>query len=112
MRYFLFILFTFVFYGVFAQSIPTNRVVSNKKLIGLLKKEVKGKISSENTTSEISSENTTSEHKLVEYFCEKFSERFFYDYQTFYDRLPHYNNLYKNRQKTPKKGPRPFKKIS
>ena len=89
MRYFLFILFVLITNLIFAQSIPANRVVSNKELVGLLKKEVK---------EQVSSESIISEHSLAAYFRQKFSERFFYDYRTVYDRLPHYNALYENQK--------------
>ncbi len=74
----------------FTQSIPANRVVGNQELIGLLKDEVK---------DEVFSGNKISENNLAEYFRQKFSERYFYDYRTFYDRLDSYNNIYKNSKK-------------
>ncbi|GJM35481.1 MAG: hypothetical protein DHS20C18_44820 [Saprospiraceae bacterium] len=71
----------------FTQSIPANRVVGNEELIFLFKDEVK---------EQVKSGSEVSVGDLAGYFRQKFSERFFYDYRTFYDRLPHYNGLYEN----------------
>lgn len=86
MRHFIFIIFFFISNWVFTQSIPVNRVVSNKELVELLKDDV---------NEFVGSGSEVSENDLARYFRQKFSERFFYDYQTFYDRLAHYNGLYK-----------------
>ena len=87
MKYFLFIILASIANWTFAQSIPANRVVSNKELGGLLKEEVK---------VQVSNESKISEPKLAEYFRQKFAERFFYDYRTVSDRLSYYNDLYEN----------------
>ena len=61
--------------------------MGNKELTGLLKKEIR---------EQFRSKSEISERELAGYFRQKFSERFFYEYQTFYDRLTHYQFLYKN----------------
>lgn len=67
-----------------AQTIPSNSIIPNNQLIRYLKSDVQADLNSP--------ENSV----LAEYFRRKFSERYFYDYQTFYDRLPHYNDVFKN----------------
>lgn len=87
------IFFSFVWLAfngqAFSQSIVTDRVVETQELAGLLKAEVR---------EEIASGNEISESDLAEYFRQKFSERFFYDYRTFYDRLPHYQAVFNNQE--------------
>lgn len=89
MRCYIFIIVVSISSWAFSQSIPANRVVSNEELVGLLKDEVK---------EQVRKGNEVSERDLAAYFRQKFSERFFYDYKTFYDRLPHYNNVFKNQE--------------
>lgn len=72
-----------------SQSIVSDHVVDNQALVGLLKSEVR---------EEIASGNEIAESDLAEYFRQKFSERFFYDYRTFYDRLPHYQTVFNNQE--------------
>ncbi|WP_370088007.1 heparinase II/III family protein [Ekhidna sp.] len=67
-----------------AQSIPSERVLPIGDLTNYLKEEVRKEL------------NGADQSELAKYFRDKFSERFFYDYNTFYDRLPHYNLLYAN----------------
>ncbi len=76
-------------YLSYAQTIPSHRVVDNSELTGFLKSEV---------LEQIYTEGEISEAKLADYFRKKFSERFFYDYKTFYDRLPHYNKIFNNQK--------------
>lgn len=87
MRSFIVVLFISISNWAFTQPISANQVVNIKELAGLLKIEIK---------DQISDEGKISERDLAAYFRQKFSERFFYDYQTFNDRLTHYNDLYKN----------------
>lgn len=67
-----------------AQSIPSNSVIPVENLTDYLSESVRNDLKEPGSKS------------LAKYFREKFAERFFYDYQTFYDRLPHYNSRYEN----------------
>lgn len=69
-----------------AQTIPSNSVIPTENLTGYLDKSVLNEL------------KETGSRPLAKYFREKFSERFFYDYKTFYDRLPHYNSVFKNQE--------------
>ena len=89
MRIFVFIFLTFVSNALIGQEITSDRVVSNEELSGLLKEEVR---------KQISSNGQITQSKLAAYFRDKFSERFFYDYKTFYDRLSHYNTVFNNQE--------------
>lgn len=89
MRYLLFAILISIANWAFSQPIPDDRVVTNEKLSELLKDDVLGQI---NSGGEISKSG------LAEYFRQKFSERFFYDYRTFYERLPNYNDVYSNQE--------------
>lgn len=70
-----------------AQGISSDKVLKINQLAIVLKVEVK---------AHLEMNGKISEAKLAEYFRQKFSERFFYDYKTFSDRLAHYNKLYDN----------------
>lgn len=87
MRSCIFIIVFILPFWAAAQTIPANRVVSNGELVGLLKEEVK---------NEIGNGNAISGSTLAAYFRQAFAERFFYDYKSFYERLPHYNSVFKN----------------
>ncbi len=77
-----------LFISVKAQNkIPTNKVVAINDLAKYLKKDYLKKISAEENISEA---------KLAEYFREKFSERFFYDWKTFEPRFKEYTLIYDN----------------
>ncbi len=89
MRIFVFIFLTFVSNALIGQEITSDRVVSNEELSGLLKEEVR---------KQISSNGQITQSKLAAYFRDKFSERFFYDYKTFYDRLSYYNTVFNNQE--------------
>jgi len=80
----LLILYFLISAGLHAQSIPSNKVLPTADLKKHLNKQVQKELKGADHA------------ELARYFREKFSERFFYDYQTFYDRLPHYNSVYKN----------------
>ncbi|MEQ8715683.1 MAG: hypothetical protein RIC80_21880, partial [Cyclobacteriaceae bacterium] len=89
MKYLLLIAFGIISNWCFSQSIPDNSVLSNEELAGFLKP---------NIHEQIGSGDEVSQSELADYFRQKFSERFFYDYKTFYDRLPHYNSVFDNSQ--------------
>jgi len=74
-----------------AQSIPSNSVVPTEKLINYLGKSARNELKDAEKSS------------LALYFRERFSERFFYDYQTFEKRLPHYNSTYNNQEEYKKR---------
>ena len=87
MRVFLVVLFVFFSTYLSAQQIPANRVVKVNELGNFLKEDV---------VNQILQNGGLDESKLASYFREKFSERFFYDYRTFEDRLLQYNQVYRN----------------
>ena len=87
MRVFLVVLFVFFSTYLSAQQIPANRVVEVNELGNFLKEDV---------ANQILQNGGLDESKLASYFREKFSERFFYDYRTFEDRLLQYNQVYRN----------------
>ena len=90
-RFILFFLFVLVFSGSQAQKvIPTEKVIENGRLSEFLKPEVKNIIGKGGHISEA---------ELAHYFREKFSERFFYDWQSFDQRFELYNSIYDNRVK-------------
>ncbi|MEM7298049.1 MAG: heparinase II/III family protein, partial [Bacteroidota bacterium] len=66
------------------QKIPSDEVLNINDLSNYLKKEIRKELSG--------TENT----ELAHYFRQQFSTRFFYDYRTFKDRLPHYNAVFQN----------------
>lgn len=80
------IIFNLLFITIItAQSIPTHQVIPNNKLYKYLKKDVR---------KDISKKKKISEAELAGYFKDKFSERFFYDWQTLPDRLAYANEIY------------------
>ncbi len=87
MKVYVFYLVSVVSLGLFAQQIPANKVLTNDELGAFLKNEVIEQI-------EVNGELTDAQ--LAKYFRERFSERFFYDYNTLDQRLPHYKGLYQN----------------
>ena len=74
---------------VAAQSIPSDRVVPKEELVGLLKDDVR---------TLISNNEEVSTAVLASYFRTKFEERYFFNYQKFYDRLPHYHEVFNNQE--------------
>ncbi|WP_159021526.1 heparinase II/III family protein [Formosa sp. L2A11] len=70
-----------------AQSLSSKEVVNIKNLHKYLKTEV---------SSQLKAEGKLTEAGIAEYFREKFSERFYYDYKTFNERLTTYNAIYDN----------------
>ncbi len=90
MRYLVFTILIISISGwAFSQTIPSDHVVGNDELAGLLQDEAR---------KQITSGGEISEDELAEYFRQKFSERFFYDYRTFDERLPHYNAVFDNQE--------------
>lgn len=65
--------------------IPSERILSTQELKQVLKSEVR---------SQIFMGSNSDEEALASYFRKKFSERYFYDWQTFDDRFSEYNQLY------------------
>lgn len=76
--------------NVYAQSIPSDEVIANRDITKYLKKSVRKELKDVNNS------------ELAQFFRDQFSERFFYDYRTFANRLPHYNEVFNN-QKSHKK---------
>lgn len=69
------------------KEIPFNRVLAPDELNEYLNDDIK---------RELSSKHKISEAVLAEYFRNKFSERFFYDWSSFPARFETYNQLYNN----------------
>ena len=69
------------------QSIPSDHVLTIDKLPQLLKSDVK---------TILESQGDINHERLAKHFREQFAQRFFYDHNTFHERLDHYNLLYKN----------------
>lgn len=69
-----------------AQTIPSDSVIQIENLKDYL------------TQDALNGLEETNNKALAASFRQKFSERFFYDYRTFYDRLSHYNALYNNQE--------------
>lgn len=67
------------------KKIPSERVLQTTQLYNYLQDDVKNKLGAKKNVSEAT---------LAKYFREKFSERFFYDWQTFSERFKEYNDLY------------------
>ncbi len=74
----------------FTQVIPDDKVIPLEKLSDYLTDDVKKQLAENGTiTTEV----------LAQYFRQKFAARFFYDYQTFEQRLGDYNKIYGNASK-------------
>ena len=81
--------FSFLFISLVASAqnhIPKDKVIENKLLANYLAKEAR-KI--------FKDKNTIPEAVLAQYFRQKFSERYFYDWKQFEQRFESYNKLYK-----------------
>lgn len=70
-------------------TLPDNKVIAISELKNYLKDEVK---------TELNSNGDITEANLALYFRQKFSERFFYDFETFHKRFETYNTIYSNQQ--------------
>lgn len=77
-------------YG-FSQTIPANEVIAAEDLINYLTPEVKAKLSKEGAITEAS---------LAQYFRDKFSERYFFDYKDIDTRFQAYNTIYTGVEKS------------
>jgi hypothetical protein len=92
MKYIHFFLWFVLFCTVaHAQKIPSNRVLTNNELGSFLKDEVK---------SALQNNANISEEKLALYFRQKFTERYFYNWETAAERFNEYCNLYPELKKT------------
>ena len=67
------------------QTIPEDKVISTNNLVDYLTPEVKASLSKNGTITEAT---------LAHYFREKFTERYFYNWQDFDSRFKEYNMLY------------------
>lgn len=72
-----------------AQQIPTQKVIEVKNLTNFLNKK---------TVTQINSKGKISEEVLSQYFREKFSERYFYNWENFEDRFKLYKEIYPNNE--------------
>lgn len=84
----LIILGSLISFEIQAQSIQTHTVLKIDELANVLKDDEKAKLQENGKISTA---------KLAKHFRDVFSERFFYDYKTFYTRLDHYTKLYNNK---------------
>jgi hypothetical protein len=78
------------FYGLFSvsissQNIPTDKIIASNEFVNFLKPEA---------IKELEGGKTISTSQLANYFREKFSERYFYDYKTSDARFKTYGQLY------------------
>lgn len=71
----------------FSQAVPSQSVLDIKELPDYLKDDIK---------KELLLNDAITEKTLAKYFREKFSERFFYNHETFGERLSLYNETYSN----------------
>lgn len=86
---FLCIIFFVIFQGVHSQNIPSNQIIETSKLANYLKPEVQESLGGMNAISQV---------KLAQYFREKFSERYFYDWKHFDARFESYKAIYPNEE--------------
>lgn len=75
---------------VTAQTLPTREIVSVKDLSNYLKPAVR---------DELSKKGEISTSELAQYFREKFSERYFYDWRNFDNRFQRYKRIYPDMEK-------------
>ncbi len=71
--------------SIYAQEIPSNKIIDLDKLAHYLKPEVQ---------DDLGGSNRISEAVLAQYFREKFSERYFYDWKSFDSRFESYHTIY------------------
>ena len=74
---------------IYGQEIPSKKVIENSKLSEYLTKNVQ---------KELSAGGTISETSLANYFKEKFSERYFYDWKNLEERFNNYKQIYPEKQ--------------
>ena len=82
--------FLFLNIPVIAQKIPTHQVIPPNELANFLKQDIQ---------SQLSKGGKVTQKVLAKYLREKFSERYFYDWNTFEKRFEEYNNIYSGKQK-------------
>ena len=70
---------------IYSQEIPSNKIIDINKLAYYLKPDVQ---------KDLGGENRIPQAKLAQYFREKFSERYFYDWKSFAKRFESYNTIY------------------
>ncbi|MDO5970341.1 heparinase II/III family protein [Flavivirga aquimarina] len=73
-----------------AQNIPSKKVIAVSSLSNYLRDDVK---------AELNKDGEVSISELAQYFREKFSERYFYNWQNFEERFKTYNTTYPNAEK-------------
>ncbi|MBU0942678.1 MAG: heparinase II/III family protein [Bacteroidetes bacterium] len=71
--------------SISSQNIPTDKIIANNELVNFLTPEA---------IKELEGNRTISTSQLANYFREKFSERYFYDYKTSDNRFKTYGQLY------------------
>ncbi|MCF7560626.1 heparinase II/III family protein [Sabulilitoribacter multivorans] len=69
---------------IWSQEIPSNAIIPNDQLSSYLKEEIKNSFG----------DKTVSKTDLAKYFRTKFSERYFFDWQTFDSRFNNYKLIY------------------
>ncbi len=69
----------------FAQEIPASKVIINENLANYLKEEIQ---------QQLIVDGNISEEVLAQYFREKFSERYFYNWKNFNNRFNNYVSMY------------------
>ncbi|MGM5470625.1 heparinase II/III family protein [Flavobacteriaceae bacterium LMO-SS05] len=73
-----------------AQNIPSSQIIESNKLASFLKPDVQ---------ESLGGKGNISQTQLAQYFREKFSERYFYDWRNFEKRLNSYNSIYPEAEK-------------
>ena len=72
--------------NIYSQAIPSESVIATGDLTKYLKSDVQRLLKG------------AEESEVALYFRNKFTERFFYDYRTFDERLVHYNRVFQNQE--------------
>lgn len=83
-----------MFQNIFSQEIATTTIISNENLANYLNADIK---------AELSKDGKISNSELAQYFRDKFSERYFYDWKTFDARFKDYNTIYNQIEKNHEK---------
>ena len=76
---------------IYGQKIPSKKVLKVSEISNFLTDDVK---------NQLSEKGKISTQKLAQYFREKFSERYFYDYKTVDTRFDEYANLYQDKKES------------
>ena len=88
-KIFLYITLFFITNKALSQAIPSDRFLDINELQYVQKDGVRDEFKND---IKITSKN------LAAYFRKAFSERYFYDYHNFHDRLKHYNQIFENQE--------------